>query len=158
MTTLHHIKKDLPDWPDDVVDQWLLIFANQPEMGWPPPDPIEGHRWGLLLTHPLKWWKDVSWKLEDRDCSFDNLSIDGRKTMNGMFLAVVAGEKNNFSGDNSPARFQRQLAILARTGKFKRRRSSFRLQAGLVHWTGTIGFSLFRPRSTRRRRNSSSAR
>jgi hypothetical protein len=38
MTTLQDIKKDLPDWPDDVIDQWLLKLANQTGMGWPPPD------------------------------------------------------------------------------------------------------------------------
>ncbi|MBR0931595.1 hypothetical protein JQ561_33720 [Bradyrhizobium diazoefficiens] len=83
MTTLQDIKKDLPDWPDDVIDQWLLKFANQEGMGWPPPDPLAG-RWKLLITHPLSWWKDVTWTQEKRDCGFDNLSIDGRKTMNNM--------------------------------------------------------------------------
>jgi len=33
MITLQDIKSDFPDWPDDVIDQWLLKFANQPEMG-----------------------------------------------------------------------------------------------------------------------------
>jgi hypothetical protein len=45
MTTLQDIKKDLPGWPDDVIDQWLLKLANQSGMGWPPPNPMTGHRW-----------------------------------------------------------------------------------------------------------------
>lgn len=36
MVDVADIKKDLPAWPDDVIDQWLLYFANEPECGWPP--------------------------------------------------------------------------------------------------------------------------
>jgi hypothetical protein len=51
VVALADIKADLPNWPDDVVDQWVLKLANQSGMGWPPPDPMEGHRWEPLLTH-----------------------------------------------------------------------------------------------------------
>jgi hypothetical protein len=34
--TLADIKSDLPAWPDDVIDQWLHYFANEPDCGWPP--------------------------------------------------------------------------------------------------------------------------
>lgn len=30
MVSLADIKKDLPEWPDDVIEQWLLYFANEP--------------------------------------------------------------------------------------------------------------------------------
>jgi hypothetical protein len=40
MLAVVDIKKDLPNWPDDVIDQWLLYFANEPDCGWPPPDPL----------------------------------------------------------------------------------------------------------------------
>jgi hypothetical protein len=131
MTTLQEIKTDLPDWPDDVVEQWLLKIANQPEMGWPPPDPMTGHRWQLLLTYPITWWKDVSWTQDTRDCSFNELSIDARKTMNSMYKALIEGEDNGFGGDNSIARFQRQLRILALTGKFERPPVLFPIDSGL---------------------------
>jgi hypothetical protein len=103
MVSLQDIKSDFPNWPDDVIDQWLLKLANQPGMCWPPPDPMSGHRWELLLTNPISWWKDVTWTLETRDCSFDKLSIDARQTMNSMYDALVDGVKNGFGGDNSLA-------------------------------------------------------
>jgi hypothetical protein len=131
MITLQDIKLDFPDWPDDVIEQWLLKFANQPEMGWPPPDPMEDHRWGLLLTHPIAWWRNVTWKLENRDCDFDQLSIDARQTMNKMYEALVDGVDNGYGGDNSPARFQRQLRILAITGKFEKPPVLFPIASGL---------------------------
>jgi hypothetical protein len=34
MVSLADIKKDLPEWPDDVVEQWLLYFANEPDCGY----------------------------------------------------------------------------------------------------------------------------
>jgi hypothetical protein len=131
MVAISDIKADLPDWPDDVVEQWLLKFANQPEMGWPPPDPMEGHRWELLITHPVAWWKDVTWTLETRDCSFDKLSVDARHTMNKMYETLVDGVDNGYGGDNSPARFQRQLRILALTGQFERPPVFFPIASGL---------------------------
>jgi hypothetical protein len=33
MVFLAHIKKDLPEWPDDLIEQWLLYFANEPDCG-----------------------------------------------------------------------------------------------------------------------------
>jgi hypothetical protein len=114
MVSLYDVKFDFPGWPDDVIEQWPLKFANQPEMemDWLPPDPMDGHRWKILITHPVAWWKDVTWKLETCDCGFDKLSLDGRKTVNGMFKALIESEENGFGGDNSLARFQRQLKIL----------------------------------------------
>ncbi|MBN8993027.1 MAG: hypothetical protein J0H42_32745 [Rhizobiales bacterium] len=131
MVSLQDIKSDFPEWPDDVIEQWLLKLANQPAMGWPPPDPTDGHRWELLLTHPISWWKDVTWKREPRDCSFEKLSIDARKTMNSLYKALVEGEDNGFGGDNSPARFQRQLGILVVSGEFERPPVLFPIASGL---------------------------
>jgi hypothetical protein len=56
MVTVEDVKKDLPDWPDDVVDQWLVYFANEPDGGWPPPNPLGDHRWRRLFRgRPLSW-------------------------------------------------------------------------------------------------------
>jgi len=30
MVSLRDIKSDFPNWPDDVIEQWLLKFVNQP--------------------------------------------------------------------------------------------------------------------------------
>ncbi len=29
MVSVADIKKDLPDWPDDIIEQWLHYFANE---------------------------------------------------------------------------------------------------------------------------------
>ena len=73
MVTVAEIKQSLPNWPDAVVNEWLLYFAN--DIGWPPPEPFGASRWGLILGgRPLSWWADVEWKQETVDCSRAQLS------------------------------------------------------------------------------------
>src|ERR1700681_1451529 len=75
MITVADIQKDFPDWPAGVIEPWLIEFANDPDMGWPPPEPYGGHRWGRLLgQRPISWWKNVTWTLEKTDCGFDGLT------------------------------------------------------------------------------------
>jgi hypothetical protein len=131
MVTLAEIKTDLPDWPDDVVDQWLLNLANQEGMCWPPPVPFAGHRWEYIIVKPISWWKKVNWSQEQRDCSFDNLSLNSRKIMNAMFLALVQGVDNGYGGDNSQARFQSCLKFLAVKGRFPRPPVTMQIDTGL---------------------------
>jgi hypothetical protein len=91
MVTVADIQKDLQDWPAGVIEPWLIEFANDPCMGWPPPEPYGDHRWGRLLgQRPISWWKDVTWSLEKADCGFDTLTpkakadvMDIRKEMQG---------------------------------------------------------------------------
>ena len=33
MVTVEQIKEKLPKWPDKVIEEWLLYFAN--DIGWP---------------------------------------------------------------------------------------------------------------------------
>ena len=50
MVTLADIKKDLPTWPDDVIEQWLLYLADREDTGWPPPNPLGDHSWAHILS------------------------------------------------------------------------------------------------------------
>jgi hypothetical protein len=107
MVALQDIKADLPGWPDQVVEQWLLTLASQPDLGWPPPDPLEGHRWEHIITNPVSWWQNVTWALEARDCSFNKLSVATRIIVNKMYQALIDGVDNGYGGDNCPERFAR---------------------------------------------------
>ncbi|ESX54720.1 hypothetical protein X760_27750 [Mesorhizobium sp. LSHC422A00] len=63
---LQAIKDSLPEWPDDVIEQWLLPFAK--DLGWPPPVPLGEHRWHYILAKkPLSWWQGLKWELRDID-------------------------------------------------------------------------------------------
>lgn len=73
MITVADIQKDFADWPADVIEPWLIEFAKDPDMGWPPPEPYGDHRWGRLLGQ-RPGWKNVTWTLEKTDCGFDGLA------------------------------------------------------------------------------------
>jgi hypothetical protein len=86
------IKNDLPTWEDDVVEQWLHYFANEPVCGWPPPDPLGNHRWSRLLGgRPLSWWKNVTWKKETWKCDLASLTPRARTGVNEILAEMIAG-------------------------------------------------------------------
>src|SRR5271154_5454589 len=92
MADLAEIKKDIPTWPDDVIDQWLLYFANEPDCGWPPPEPLGNHRWnGLLGGKPLPWWKNVTWEKETVTCDLASLTQKARTDVSGIVAEMNAG-------------------------------------------------------------------
>jgi hypothetical protein len=79
MVEVAAIQQDLPGWPEDVVEQWLHYFANEPDCGWPPPEPLGDHRWGRLLGgRPLSWWKSVTWDQKQLNCTLAALSAKTR--------------------------------------------------------------------------------
>ena len=91
MVDVADIKKDLPAWPDDVIDQWLLYFANEPDCGWPLPRLLGDHRWSRILGgRPLSWWREVTWKMEMVQCDLANFSPKARGD-----VAEITSEINN---------------------------------------------------------------
>jgi len=97
MVSVADIVKDLPDWPEDVIEQWLHYFANEPDCGWPPPEPLGDHRWcGLLGGRPLSWWKNVTWKKEVLKCELASLSPKAR-----VDVADIVAQMNNGTADAS---------------------------------------------------------
>jgi hypothetical protein len=91
MVSVADIQKDLPDWPDDVVEQWLHYFANEADCGWPPPDPVGDHRWhGLMGGKPLPWWKNVTWEKETVKCDLASLTAKARADVNDIIVEMDA--------------------------------------------------------------------
>jgi hypothetical protein len=92
MTSVADIKKDLPNCPDEVIDDWLHYFANEPDCGWPPPDPLGDHRWaGILGDRPLSWWKDVTWEKEAVKCDPASLAPKSRSVAATMVAEIGRG-------------------------------------------------------------------
>lgn len=52
MSIIEQVSKDLSNFPDDVIDQWVGYYAESE--GWPPPTPLEG-RWKGLLANRESW-------------------------------------------------------------------------------------------------------
>jgi hypothetical protein len=117
MVALADIKKDLPDFPDEILEMWLLPLAEQQGMGWPPPNPFGNNDWQWVLGEKnLDWWKKVDWKLDQTDCSFGNLANGTRHIIRKMLAAHIDGEENAYSA--APDRFLGQLKHILTNGKF----------------------------------------
>lgn len=92
MVSVAEIKNDLPEWPDDVIEQWLHYFANEADCGWPPPDPLGNHRWnGLLGSKPLSWWKNVTWQKEAVTCGLASLTPKARTDVTRIMVDMDSG-------------------------------------------------------------------
>jgi hypothetical protein len=64
---------------EDVIEQWLQDFADEPHCGWPPPEPLGDHRWrGLLGGKPPSWWKKLNWKKEKIKCDLPSPTAKSR--------------------------------------------------------------------------------
>jgi hypothetical protein len=91
MVTVADIQKDLPDWPRDAIDQRLVYFANEPDGGWPPPDPLGDHRWNRLFGgRPLSWWKEVTWEKRQITCDLAKFSAKARTDVNGIISELAS--------------------------------------------------------------------
>jgi hypothetical protein len=92
MVSIADIQKDLPRWPEDVIEQWLLYFANEPDCGWPPPEPLGDHRWAELLgNRPLSWWKNVTWKKQKVRCDLAALTPKARADVTDLVAGMKSG-------------------------------------------------------------------
>jgi hypothetical protein len=128
------IKADLPDWPDEVIEEWLLKLANRgPDTGWPPPERLDGHAWKYILGgRPLSWWKDVTWQLEEHDLKFDALSQASRRIVNQMIDAHINGVANTYSTLlDSKDRFESVARYIAENGTFPKPLVVMQLKDGL---------------------------
>jgi hypothetical protein len=130
--TLDQIKADLPDWPDDVIEQWLLKLANRgPDTGWPPPNPLGNHAWKHIITNPLPWWNNVSWKLEVTDCDIEKLSTDTSQIVLKINIALTKGLKNVWGDDDTRLRFNSALQYVLKHGAFPKPLVAMKVPSGL---------------------------
>lgn len=112
----------MPEWPDDVIDQWLLPFAKDQKLGWPPPDPLGKHRWYYILaTKPLSWWQGVRWELSNVDLQKSNLSARDKKMVVQMSQAYMFGAINAYTSvENGRQRMTSAFSFIVENGRLPR--------------------------------------
>jgi hypothetical protein len=138
--TLADIKRDLPHWPDEVIELWLFYLANRADTGWPPPDPLGMHPWAFILGfRPLPWWREVTWRLEKTDCTLPTL-CQGTKAIVQRMLTEKA---NGTIDEETGTRFKKASYFLMRNGKFNERPIAMRLADGLSILDGNHRASAF---------------
>lgn len=114
---LSHLKqqitRDLPQFPPDVIEDWLIPFAARD--GWPP----TSSKWTpLLLNRPLWFWQSLSW--EQQTVPVAQSAFDDRSwaAITGLVEAHVEGRVNAYSSiSNSKRRFYRSLKYVLQNGR-----------------------------------------
>lgn len=126
MATIADIKERLPNWPDEVIGEWLLYFAN--DVGWPPPEPFGDHRWGPLLgNRPLSWWNEVTWAAEDVDCNFDRLSASTKLRVSQIITDIQQGKADEVTS----RRYKHPFKYIMENAKFPNPMLAMRAADGL---------------------------
>ena len=128
MTSLATLKESLPNFPDEVLETWLLPFAKL--RGWPPflSDGVTpSHDWAyLLLAEPYAYWISLEWNIETISLEPGELTPGSSYTVGQLGMARFMGERNTYSDiDNSQQRFDRVL-------KYVREKKSYPVPPVLV--------------------------
>jgi hypothetical protein len=140
MVSVAEIQKDLPGWPDDVLEQWLHYFANEPDLGWPPPEPLGDHRWGRILGgRPLSWWKEVTWKKEAVKCGTASLAQKSRDIATTMITEIG----NGTADASTKRRFQRATQHILDNAAFEAPIMAMRTPSGLLVLDGNHRMGAF---------------
>ncbi|MEK9157612.1 MAG: hypothetical protein AAB638_00290 [Patescibacteria group bacterium] len=95
------IAKDLPNFPHEVIRDWLLPYAKTD--GWPP----TSERWAYLLPMAINDLDDLKllkWSLVKLDLAQTQYSRGTLSAFNGMYKAHVLRENNAYSAQNMGGR------------------------------------------------------
>jgi hypothetical protein len=140
MVSIEDIQKDLPDWPEDVVEQWLHYFANEVDCRWPPPEPLGNHRWHRLLGgKPLSWWKSVTWEKEKAKCDLASLTAKARADVND----IIAEMDTKTADASTQRRVSQPWVYIKDKGVFPRALVTMKKRDGLSLIDGTHRMAAF---------------
>lgn len=93
------IKDSLPNFPDEVIEDWLLPFAESE--GWPPQlgyDGIPLERWRYLFgLRPFSFFQTLDWKKEYKHISIYEIVEKFQIVLFQIFEAAILGRQNEMS-------------------------------------------------------------
>lgn len=85
------IKDTLPNFPDEVIKEWLLPFAESE--GWPPQlgsDGVALNRWRYLLgLRPFGLLQRLDWKKEYKHISIREIAKKSQPALVQIFEAAI---------------------------------------------------------------------
>ena len=120
MTLLQMLQADLPNFPTELLSEWLLPYANTE--GWPPApragDEPQGRCRYLIRKKSLDYWKTVAWRSIERHVSYSDLHKQNQEVVLLMVLGAVTGHSNLYSNSipDLKQRFYRILEHLRSRG------------------------------------------
>ena len=129
MVAITDIKKDLPNWPLTILDDWLLYFANEPDLKWPPPEPLGAHRWSRILGgRSIAWWNNVTWKKENVNCSLEALCPKSRN----LTIATLDDVRLGRADDVEKRRYKMPMQYILEHGVFLNALVAMKIPSGLL--------------------------
>ncbi len=98
-TYLDMLRADLPHAPNQVLNEWLVPYADM--LGWPPSPDCHSYpsgRWeGILSRRPVAFWAQVRWREESSPLEFGNVDAKSQSHLYGLRDAHVFDRKNAYS-------------------------------------------------------------
>jgi hypothetical protein len=117
--SIDKIKADLPDMPDEVIEDWLLTHHKR--FGWPPRVDNDW-RYVLRQGNDLGYLQGLKWYKETFHLSPDMLSPKDQEIIIGMLRAHVLNEANFYSMmSDGMDRFESCLQYIKANGVFPKR-------------------------------------
>jgi len=114
MSLFKEIKRDLINFPDEAIREWLLPYAN--EIGWP----SLNKRWeGIFFGKTLEFWKTTSWtkkKLDLTAIPFSIITVNGLNEMRQAYMFSVDNLYKRIIKDG-PQRYLHTLSYALRYDK-----------------------------------------
>ena len=116
------IQSLLPNFPDEIIDQWLLPYAIL--KGWPPQ---EAHgelfgEWRYLLgtSTNLTYWKNIKWNYESLDFQVNDLDDSSKDSVLQTISSAVFGKETMISRciSDLKERFDRIVKYISEHGFF----------------------------------------
>jgi hypothetical protein len=115
--TVVRLLRDLPNFPRDVVEQWIGYYAESE--GWPPPQPLTG-RWAALLDYrPLCFWRALTWSEELLAPSVMPFTLHSVGSISQIIDAHTKNAVNDYSkfmGEEGKPRFAGLLTFVIQHG------------------------------------------
>lgn len=111
------IEIDLPNFPREVIRDWLLPYAK--DIGWPPTH----ERWsGILFDKTIEFWRCAKWKKQNLELGKIAFSSTTVKIFKSLHDEYVKGEINinSLNIENGKKRYNQALIYFIRHGKFPR--------------------------------------
>lgn len=115
---LDAIVADLPDWPHEICEKWLLPETEK--KGWPPTGTNEWH-YAITRERDLRYLQSLTWERKSEELSPQQLTIKSRGLIIDMFRGYYWKDPEEFTFsmfDGGRERFEGQIAYIQENGAF----------------------------------------
>lgn len=112
------IAKDLPNFPDDIIKQWIGHYAKSD--GWPPSNnyssPPSGKWYGTLQGKPLSFWRELNWYEKEIDINRIKFDSDFGDMSDRLIIEYTTKNFTSFTIQDGKRRFDGIVLYIIKNG------------------------------------------